>query len=173
MNHTKFLVLAILLAASCTMVNAQKIGYLNSTALLQEIPDVKQANASLETLQKQLQKRYEDMVQGFQAKYAGLNEQKQRGELSPKQEQEEGAKLQQEQNKITQEEAAMQTQLDDKRRELLQPLLDRVSAIVAEVAQENGYTHVIDDSAGLLVYKDENSDITPLVKKKLGLWSMP
>ncbi len=166
----KSLVLAILLMGVANLGYSQvKIGYFNSTTLLQEIPDVKQANANLEALSAQLQKKLEGMAQAFQQKYQELTQRKQRGELSPKQEEEEGAKLQQEQTKIGQQEQEMQLQLEEKRKELLQPILDNVSAKVAEVAKENGYTYIMDEGTGVLLFKDEASDVTDLVKAKLGI----
>ena len=166
----KCYVLAIMLVGLTFGANGQvKIGYFNSTVLLQEIPDVKQANANLEALSTQLQKKYEGMVQAFQQKYQELSQKKQRGELSPKQEQDEGAKLQEEQTKIGQQEQEMQLQLENKRKELLQPILDDVSNKVAEVAKENGYSYIMDEGTGVLLFKDEAADVTDLVKAKLGL----
>ena len=166
----KCLVLAVLLLGIGQLANGQtKIGYFNSGVLLQEIPAVKQANSNLEALSGQLQKKYEGMVQEFQAKYQDLAQKKQRGELSPKQEQDEGAKLQEEQTKIGQQEQAMQLELENKRKELLQPILDDVTVKVAEVAKENGFSYIMDEGTGVLLFKDEASDVTALVKAKLGL----
>jgi len=109
------------------------------------------------------------MVQAFQAKYQELAQKKQRGELSPKQEQDEGAKLQEEQTKIGQQEQEMQLELENKRKELLQPILDDVTVKVAEVAKENGFSYIMDEGTGVLLFKDEASDVTALVKAKLGL----
>ncbi len=165
----RYLVVCLLLVGTSTMVSAQKIGYVNSVTLLQDIPEVKQANANLEALQTQLQKKGEGMVQEFQKKYTELQRKEQQGELSPKQLEEEGKKLSDEQAKIGQYEQEMQSQLAEKQKTLLQPILDDVSAKIAEVAKENGFTYIIDDSAGLLLYKDESFDVTALVRKKLGL----
>lgn len=40
-----------------TTISAQKFGYLNSQALLAELPEVKQADANLQALQTQLEKK--------------------------------------------------------------------------------------------------------------------
>jgi len=170
MNHSRYLMVAILLLGIGTLTQAQiKIGYINRVVLMQEIPDVKQANANLEALQKQLQKKYEGMVKEFEQKYQDLAQKEQRGELSPKEVEEEGKKLQGEQTRIGQYEQEIQQQLVEKQNSLLKPIVDNMTAKIAEVAKEDGYTYIIDDSAGLLLYKDENLDITAKVKTKLGL----
>jgi len=166
----RYLMLAILLLGIGTLSNAQvKIGYINRVALMQEIPDVKQANANLEALQKQLQKKGQGMLEEFQKKYQELQRKEQQGELSPKQLEEEAKQLQGEETKISQYEQEMQTQLVEKQNSLLKPIVDNMSAKIAEVAKEEGYTYIIDDSAGLLLYKDESLDVTAKVKAKLGL----
>ncbi len=167
----KYTILPLLFLGVVTIANAQgpKIGYLNSNMLLQQIPEVKQANANLEALQKQLQKKGEGMLEEFRTKYQTLQRQEQLGELSPKQIEEEAQVLREEEVKIQQFEQEMQAQLEEKRTSLLQPIFDDVSAKIAEVAEENGYTYIIDDSPGLLLYKDEAFDVTALVKAKLGI----
>ena len=53
------LLTAVLLTGSIggNTLKAQKFGYLNSQAILAELPEVKQSEAELEALQKQLQKK--------------------------------------------------------------------------------------------------------------------
>ncbi len=120
MNHSrKYLMLAILLLGIGTVAEAQmKIGYINRVVLMQEIPDVKQANSNLEALQKQLQAKYEGMVKEFETKYQDLAQKEQRGELSPKEVEEEGKKLQAEQTRIGQYEQEIQQQLVEKQNSL-------------------------------------------------------
>ena len=62
-----------------------------------------------------------------------------------------------------------QQRLQDKEKELLQPIIDRAKQAISDVAKENGYTYVFDTSAGALLYQQDSDDILPLVKKKLGL----
>ena len=56
---------------------AQKFGFIDSDALLIEMPKVKQARANLEVLQKQLQTKGQNMVNEFQTKYQQLETKKQ------------------------------------------------------------------------------------------------
>ena len=165
----KYLTVSLVLIVSTNFASAQKIGYVNRGELLAETPAVKQANANLEALQKQLQKKYEGMVNEWQGKYVELQRKEQQGELSPKQLEEEGQTLRGEEAKIQQYQQEIQTQLAEKQESLLLPILENLNSKIGEVAKENGYTYIIDDSAGILLYKDEAYDVTAMVRKKLGL----
>ncbi len=164
----RYLTITAIVLAATTNISAQKIGYVNRGALLADIPAVKQANANLEVLQKQLQKKYEDMITEFRTRYEDLQRKEQQGELSPKQLEDEGQKLRDEEVKIQQYQQEMQTQLSQKQESLLLPILEDLNAKVAEVAKELGYNYIIDDSAGILLYKEDSNDVTAMVKKKLG-----
>ncbi|MBK6947247.1 MAG: OmpH family outer membrane protein [Haliscomenobacter sp.] len=146
---------------------AQKFGYVNSAALIAELPEVKQADATIEALQKQLQKKGQEMVQKFQADYAEVQRKADNGELSPKQQEEEAKRLEAEQTKIEQFEQESMQQIQAKRNELLKPIYDKVNQAMKEVAEENGFQFIFDQS--VLLYFDPTADATPLIKKKLGI----
>ena len=83
----KFIKISCLLVmfAMVTMsAQAQKFGYIDSDALLVEMPKVKQARANLEVLQKQLQTKGQNMVTEFQTKYQQLETQRQQGTITQK-----------------------------------------------------------------------------------------
>jgi len=164
------LILAIAISVSVS-ANAQKFGYLNSAAILQEMPEVKQAEADLEVLQKQLQSRGETMLQEFQAKYQELERKNQQGEISPKELEEQSQALKADETQLAQFEQDMQRQILERRDALLQPILDRVNVAIEEVAKEEGYTYIFDASpgTGILLYADESTDIVVKVKAKLGM----
>ena len=62
-----------------------------------------------------------------------------------------------------------QQKLQEKEKELLQPIIDRAKQAISDVAKENGYSYIFDTSAGTLLYQQDSDDIFSLVKKKLGL----
>jgi outer membrane protein len=56
--------------------------------------------------------------------------------------------------------------------QLLQPAYDKIQGAINDVADENGYTHVFSSDAGafaILLYAKDESNITDLVLKKLGI----
>jgi outer membrane protein len=151
------------------VLQAQKLGYINSSELLNEHPEIKAANAELETLQKQLAAKMQQKVEVLQAKYEDLARKENQGEISPRELQEQANVLRQEEATLQQEEQGMQNQLLQKREELYSPILEKVEIAIQEVARENGFTYVFDASAGFLLYADETQDISELVRTKLGL----
>jgi outer membrane protein len=144
---------------------AQKFGYINSALILSEMPELKQAEASLEALQQQLQKKGQSMVEKLQADYTAVQQKVERGELSPKQQETEGARLKVAEEEVGKFEQEMMRQLQTKRDELLQPIYDRVNKAIAEVAKEEGYQFIFDQ--GVLLFAEESQDVAPQVRKKL------
>lgn len=154
-----------------TSLNAQKFGYVDSGAILEAMPEVKEAESNLEALGKQLQAKGEKMMQDFQIKYQDLQRRVQAGDITPKDQESEGQALEEERNKIVQYDQDMQQQLSVKRDALLTPILDKVKLAINEVAKENEYTYIFDGSpgVGVILYADDSTDITSLVKTKLGV----
>lgn len=149
-----------------TQVNAQKFGFVNSQTILAEMPAVKQADADIEALQKQLQKKGQNMATQFQKDVEALQQKVERGELSPKQQQEESAKLENRQKEISKFEQEMANQLQEKRSEWLKPIYDKVNTAISDVAKENGFFMIFD--VAILLYADDALDVSKLVKAKLG-----
>lgn len=162
------LIISVMFAGSQNVL-AQKFGFVNSAALLTELPEVKAADSQLNVLQSQLKKKGEEMVAAFQQKYTELATKEKNGEFSPKQLETESQKLREEETKITQFEQESAQTMAKKREELLQPILDKVNKAISEVAKENNYTYIFDASTNVLLYADESADVTTHVKKKLGL----
>ena len=150
-----------------TGAQAQKFGYVNSASILTQLADVKQAEASLEALQKQLQKKGQGMVEELQKEYTAVQQKGERGELSPKQQEEAAAALKVKEDAIGAFEQDMAKQLQDKRAALLQPIYDKVNTAIADVAKENGFQLIFDQ--GVLLYAETTQDVSALVKPKLGI----
>mgnify|MGYP001134784758 CR=1 FL=1 len=64
-----------------------------------------------------------------------------------------------------------QEQLQKKQEELLIPVLEKAQNAITAVANANGFTYILDSSQskGVVVFKDNGTDIMPLVKKQLGI----
>ncbi len=73
------LLLLVVLFISLQTAQAQNFGYANSSQILSEMPEVKQAEAKLETLQKQLQERGQDMLTQLQADFIAIQQKIERG----------------------------------------------------------------------------------------------
>lgn len=168
-NILKVLSVVLLLVGTVATTQAQKLAYTNSAALLSEFPDVKRLDASLETLQKQLVKKGENMVKKFETEYKAAAEKEKRGELSPKQISDLRKNLETKQQDIVKYEQDIQNQLVTKRNKELEPILKKVQDAINAVAKEKGYDYVVDASTGILLYAADQHDITTAVKSKLGI----
>ena len=168
MKIFKYAILAVALLIGVNANAQQKFGYVNSQALLADMPAVKQAEANLDALKKQLQKKGQQMLTDLQTKYTELQRQEAQGELSPKQLEVEAGKLKEQETQIGQFEQDMQRQLLAKQDELMKPVIDKVNAAIKAVATENGYTYIFDTVGGFILYADESNDVTAQVKAKIG-----
>ena len=95
----KSVLMVFFLSFAFYQAQAQKIGYINSQEVIAIMPEVKEANSSLETYNTQLQKRAEQMYKALETKATNLQAKKDGGEVSPKQLEIELAALQQEEQK--------------------------------------------------------------------------
>lgn len=163
----KFFAAAILVFGLAQSAAAQKFGYINSALILSEMPELKQAEASLEALQQQLQKKGQSMVEKLQADYTAVQQKMERGELSPKDQETEAARLKTLEEEVGKFEQEMMKQLQTKRDELLQPIYTKVNQAINDVAKENGFQFIFDQ--GVLLFAEESQNIGPMVKTKLGI----
>lgn len=166
-NILKVAVLLLVFVATMSTVQAQQFGYVNSSAILAEFPKVKQANANIESFQKVLEKQYKQMLEGFQQKYAAVQQQAANGELSPKQQEEEATKLREEEGKIARFEQESQQKIVKKQEDLLKPIMDEINAAIKQVADEKGLQMVFESN--VLLFADDALDISQAVRSKLGM----
>jgi len=158
-----------LIMFSLSSISAQKFGYINSQELLSQMPKMKEAEANLTTLRTQLEKQAQDMVTSYQTKVQALQQKEAQGELSPKQLEVEGISLQQEQVKINQFSQESQQKIAEKQQSLIQPIMDQVQTAIDDVGKENGFQYIFDQAIGFILYADNSTDVTALVKAKLGI----
>lgn len=144
-----------------------KFGHINSTDLMQIMPGKDSAQTAFQAEVTELEGALTAMQEELQKKYSDYQERRdQMTELIRNTKEQELNDLSQ---RIQTYQQNAQQKLEEKQKELLQPIIDRAKQAIADVAKENGYSYVFDSSAGALLYQPESDDIMPLVKKKLGL----
>ena len=65
-----------------------------------------------------------------------------------------------------------QVTIQNKQAELMEPVYNKVGKAIEDVAKENGYTFILNQQIGgldVILYGDENNDVSNLVLKKLGV----
>ncbi len=146
---------------------AQKIGYINSEEILTVLPDYKRAQSRLEqygqSLEKQLEtlmNEYKKKLEDYQANAANLPETVRRDKE---------LEILQLEDRIQKFQLQAQQDVLAKKQELLEPILKKINQAIQQVAQEKGYSYVLDISMGTVLYADPKYDVTALVKRKLGI----
>ncbi|NRB61920.1 MAG: OmpH family outer membrane protein [Saprospiraceae bacterium] len=157
---------AVLVLATLT-VQAQKFGYVNTAIILNDMPELKQAEANLKSYQTQLQKKGQSMLEELQTEYQAVQAKIQNGDLSPKQQESEAERLKAKETELGQYEQDMMQKIQEKRATELQPIYDKLNAAIESVAKENGFQFIFDE--GVLLYKESSADVSAMVKSKLGL----
>ncbi len=160
------------------IANAQtaplKIGYTDVEYLLSQMPEMKQVQTDLQTLQTQLKKQYDVKVAEFQKK---LQEWQAYGATVPdavKQNSE--RELQQLQQNIQKLEQDSQNDLQKKEAALMAPVLDKVDKAIQAVAVENSFSYILHQQyqgLTIVLYGDEKLNISDLVLKKMGVTPTP
>lgn len=163
----RFLFSICLSLAALSVAQAQKFGYLNSSALLAELPEVKAADSELRAFQAQLSKKGQEMVKEYQEKAAELQRKQEQGLIARKDLETQEAALVEKQKKIKEYEQQVYADLAKRREKLFQPIFDRVNEAVKEVAAELGYDYIFDSNTSVLVYADESLDISKEVMARL------
>jgi len=156
---------------SSLVVNAQdklKIGYINSQELLAAMPESDSAQKKIEKLAKEHEGALDEMTVEFNKKYETYN--KNMSTYSELVKASKEAELQDLQTRIQTFQQTAQEDLQKQRGELFKPIQDKALKAVTAVAEENGFTYILDSGTGAVVYESSSAqDILPLVKKKLGL----
>lgn len=150
-------------------VSAQKVGYLNPQAILGDLPDLKAARSLYEARVQQASVKDSLDAVKLQMRAQTLQMQADSGLIAPIKLNQEKAKLEADAQKFEEQRQKMREELAKQEEVLFQPIYDRVNQAVKDVAKENGFSYVINVSAGTLLYADEKNDIENLVRKKLGL----
>ena len=166
MRNIKSILLAVVLLTSAYVSQAQ-IAHINSEELIAAMPETKSMENQLKVLGENYDAEYKAQASALEAK-------------AKKYQTEAATKTNTENEKRSQEIAEIQQklqlyirsaqeELQNKRYELIKPIVEKAQAAIEEIAAEKGIKYVLDSAAGkgLLVFKGE--DLLPSVKSKLGI----
>ncbi len=142
---------------------------MNLGNVLELLPEVKTANDALSQYTTAIQMKGDSMSKAFEQKVTKFESDYQAGLLTANQALELQTTLQKEDQFLRDYSAAAEQQIGQKRGELLNPILKRVTDAVSAVAKEGGYAMIFDTSTGVALYALETEDISSKVKTKLGL----
>jgi outer membrane protein len=153
---------------------SQKIGYADVEYIFSQMPEARQIESELQSLQTQLKNQIDTKVAEFQKKLA---EYQQYGATVPDAvRQNTERELQQMQANIEKLQQDSQANFQKKQAQLMEPVYAKVGKAIEETAKENGFNLIINNQiSGLdvVLYADEKIDISDLVLKKMGITPKP
>ncbi|MDR3062321.1 MAG: OmpH family outer membrane protein [Dysgonamonadaceae bacterium] len=162
----KKIVVVALLAFPVGIFAQDKIAYVNTQEVMYAMPETKAMQAELEKMQKQIETELKTLEDEFSKKYQAFAQQQDTLVESIKiRRTTELSEIRQRAESYQQD---SQQQLYKKQQDLIAPIQKKLLDTIKVVAEENGYTYVMEIGAFLFTAPNA-TDATPLVKKKLGL----
>ena len=165
----------ILVAAIAPRAGADeiRIGYTNIEAVLALLPDTAAIEQQLQTYERQLSLDLERKQEYARVKMDEYLQHQQAGDLTADAISALEQELMQLDRDIQDSVAEAEHKLLVRRQELLEPLLERMQAAIDAVAQEGGYTYILNHTTGggvsTLLHGPEEDDITAALLAKLGV----
>lgn len=159
------------LAGSEPLWAQQKIGYIDSDYILQQVPEYATAQQTLDRLEQQ----WEEQLQEQEQEIEQMKEEFQARELlyteeERKQRRQSIRQAEQELQQLRKQYFGPEGQLYQRQRELLRPIQERVFEAVQEIATAEGYDYVFDKSGDyMFMYTRAQYDLSDEVLRELGI----
>lgn len=170
--------IAFVLAAGAFTAEAQtsanKIGFADVYYIVSEMPEEKQIQAELQSVQNTLKKQMDTKAAEFRQKLEDY--QQNMNNMLPAVKANTERELQQLQTNLQQLQEDAQLTIQQKQAQLMEPLYKKVSDAIASVAEENGFTLILTGQVGgldVVLYGQEQLDVSELVLKKMGITPKP
>lgn len=161
----KFL-LAVMIAIPAFGFAQVKFGVVDTQPIIQDLPDMKEAQAQLEASNNKLQEEFKLLEEEFNKLYKEFQA---LGEDTPATIRERRQNdLQEKHQKIQQFQQTAEQDLQRQYEQLMAPIQQKIQNAITAVGQENGFTFIFEKAVPLYVGKDV-VDATSLIRAKLGL----
>ena len=168
MKQFKTLLFASLLFVGATSFSTAqtKIAHINTTQLVEAMPEMKTAQAEIERLTKTYEAEIKTMATELQNKVKQYQ-----AEVDTKTEEENTARAQEVQTmeqSIRQYQGQAQQDLQKKEADLLKPIFEKAKSAIDKVAKTQGFQYVLDSTQGGGVLVADGKDLLADVKTELG-----
>lgn len=173
MRRTPFAALALIFALAAGSAEAQtlKIGYINSQEILASAPGAREAQQAFE---REMQ-TYTNEAQRLQDELTRLQQQLAQQELtlSPEAKRNRQQQIQQKAQEAQTRMSEMDQLAAQRRAELVQPVMDRITEVIEAMREEGNYALILDVAAGSIISADPSLDLTAEVLRRLGSTAPP
>jgi outer membrane protein len=161
-----FFLIALLAIGLGAQSQTLKVGHVDSNEIMNDMPEREQVEQELVNFEQQLEaelrtmaNEYQKKVEEYQANTATMSN------LIRQAREKEITDLQM---RIQDFQQSADQEFNDKRVELLNPLIEKVKKAIEDVGAEEGYTYILDAATGVLLHIGSGAqDLTPKVKAKL------
>jgi len=144
---------------------AQKYGHVNSNEVMMAMPGIDSIQIKLFDFQKDLETLYDNMVNEFQTKKDKFD--KEVGTMSSAVRKLKEDELFSIQNRIIEFQNNASGDIEEEQIRLITPFQEKIQNAINDIAKEHKYSYIFDTRT--LLYYDGGEDVTPMVKKKLGI----
>jgi len=171
MKQLKYVLLASLLLITSNGFAQLKIAYVDSKAIMDNLPDAQDAKQKLDNLIKEwqteldkMQNDYNVKLQDFQKRKLIMTDQT-RNDM-----QTELDKMQSDINSYRQKKFGSNGEVFQKQDELMKPVQNKVFNVIQDIAKEEDYDYVLDKSGDVMIlFAKDKYDITQQVLDRLKL----
>ena len=161
----KKIIIAMMLIAPMAL-SAQKFGHINTQELFTQMPEVAQIKLKMDTIQGQYESQLASMQEEIQKKMQDY--QAQEATMADAVKQIRQQELQEMNQRIQLFYQTAEQDIQKKQQELLAPVHEKMSKAIKAVGERENYTYIFDSAAMVHIGADA-IDVTPAVKKELGI----
>ena len=161
----KKIIIAMMLALPM-LASAQKFGHINTQELFAQMPEVNQIKLKMDTINSQYENQLAMMQEEIQKKMQDYQAQEATMPDAVKQIRQQ--ELQEMNQRIQLFYQTAEQDIQKKQQELLTPVHEKMVKAIKVVGDREGYTYIF-DSAAMAYISNDAVDVTPSVKKELGI----
>lgn len=163
-----FLFLALVALPFLAFGQELKFGYINAQEVMMAMPEIGEIEKQLAEFNAQNTKYMQDMEKEIQDKAAKYE--KERATLSESIRKVQEEDLQGLYQRYQNAQQTLYTEMQTKQQDLLKPVQDKLRLAIEAVGKKNNFFFIFNMDEGGILYKAEKAiDVTPLVKKELGI----
>jgi len=155
----------VLLSAGTAQAQAARVGYVNSSQVLAEYEPAQEARQGLEAAQQEAQSELQLLDRGLRAAFDEY--QQQAMTMTPEARQAREQELANQQQALQSRTQELDIQFQERQAELLQPIMERVTAVIEEIRVEGGYALILDSASQAILAGDPALDLTQEVLNRL------
>lgn len=155
----------MLLSTSSATAQAVSVAYVNTNQVLAEYAPAQEARQALESARLEAESELQLLGRGLQAAFDEY--QQQAMTMTPEARQARELELQNQQQALTNRNQELDIQWQERQSELLQPVMERVTAVIEEIRVEGSYALILDSASQAILAGDPALDLTQEVLTRL------